>query len=178
MPLMLLPVQIALLEMLIDPACSIVFETEGEEANVMRRPPRDPKAPVLPHSTLIWAAIQGAASLAVVTLALVIGVAARIPEDDLRALVFTVLVLMNIGLILVNRAQSSSLRDAFLRANPALWILSGLVLVLLALALYWPPLRGLFHFGHLHLDDVSACVAVGLVFVLGLETLKRWLRLQ
>jgi Ca2+-transporting ATPase len=178
MPLMLLPVQIALLEMLIDPACSIVFETEGEEANVMRRPPRDPKAPVLPHSTLIWAAIQGAASLAVVTLALVIGVAAKIPEDDLRALVFTVLVLMNIGLILVNRAQSSSLRDAFLRANPALWILSGLVLVLLALALYWPPLRGLFHFGHLHLDDVSACVAVGLVFVLALETLKRWLRLQ
>jgi P-type Ca2+ transporter type 2C len=42
-PLVLLPVHIAFLELIIDPACSVVFEAEPEESDVMFRPPRDPK---------------------------------------------------------------------------------------------------------------------------------------
>ena len=42
-PLVLLPVHIVFLELIIDPACSVVFEAEGEEADVMRRRPRDPR---------------------------------------------------------------------------------------------------------------------------------------
>ena len=45
-PLVLLPVHIVFLELIIDPACSIVFEAEPEEADVMQRPPRDPAEPL------------------------------------------------------------------------------------------------------------------------------------
>ena len=39
-PLALLPVHILFLELIIDPACSVVFEMESEEADIMQRPPR------------------------------------------------------------------------------------------------------------------------------------------
>lgn len=51
-PLVLLPVHIVFLELIIDPACSVAFEAEAEEANVMRRPPRDPQLPLFDSSHL------------------------------------------------------------------------------------------------------------------------------
>ena len=173
LPLMLMPIQIALLEMVIDPACSVVFESEREEKDVMRRPPRKPNAPILSRATALWAIVQGLAALAIVALALVVGARLGMPEEDLRAFVFTTLVLMNIGLIIVNRSFRSSLSEALLRPNVALWVLVGAVLGVLAAALYWHPARALFHFGPLHLDDLSVCLAAGAVLIGLLEIGKR-----
>jgi len=175
LPLMLMPIQIALLEMVIDPACSVVFESEMEEENVMRRPPRQPNAPVLSRKTALWAAIQGLAALAIVTLALIIGARLGMPENDLRAFVFTTLVLMNIGLIVVNRSFRSSLAEALLRPNPTLWVLVGAVLIVIGAALYWRPAQALFHFGPLHWDDLSVCLIAGVLLIGLLEIGKRLL---
>ncbi len=49
LPLMLSPIHIAFLAMVIDPACSVVFESETDEKDVMRRPPRRPDPSVLPR---------------------------------------------------------------------------------------------------------------------------------
>ena len=46
MPILFGPIHIALLEMVIDPVCALVFEAEGEEADVMARKPRDPAMPM------------------------------------------------------------------------------------------------------------------------------------
>jgi len=117
-------------------------------------------------------------ALAILTITLIGAARVGLPEDDLRALVFTVLVLINMGLILVNRSFSSSLAHAFLRPNRSLAILLGAVSALLAAALYWPPARSLFHFGRLHLDDLAASAGAGLVSLLVLEWLKgRWFRI-
>lgn len=172
LPLMLMPIQIALLEMVIDPACSIIFEAEREEADVMRRPPRAPDRPVLPKASALWALLQGVAALAIVALALFLGARFQIAEDGLRALVFTVLVLMNIGLILVNRSFHGSLKDLLLRPNISLWALIGCVLSILGLALYWPPAQRLFHFGPLHFDDLALCVAGGACLIAILQMSK------
>ena len=51
-PLMLMPVHILFLELIIDPACSTIFEAEPEEANVMNRPPRNPKEPLFSRRTV------------------------------------------------------------------------------------------------------------------------------
>jgi len=173
LPLMLMPIQIALLEMVIDPACSIVFEAEREETDVMRRPPRRPDTPVLPRRAVIWAVLQGSAALGIVALALLLGTRFAMPENELRALVFSVLVLMNIGLILVNRSFHASLTEALARPNRTLWMLVGAVLLVLAAALYWPPAQRLFHFGALHWDDLSLCLGGGLVLIALLEFGKR-----
>ncbi|HKQ46274.1 MAG TPA: cation-translocating P-type ATPase [Rhizomicrobium sp.] len=174
LPLMLMPIQIALLEMVIDPACSVIFESEREEKNVMQRPPRRPDAPVLSGAAALWAAMQGLAALAIVTFALFLGAQLGMPEDDLRAFVFTTLVLMNLGLIIVNRSFRSSLSEALLRPNGTLWVLVAVVLLVLATALYWHPAQALFHFGPLHLDDLSICLAGGAVLIGLLEFAKRF----
>ena len=65
-PLILLPVHIVFLELIIDPACSIVFEAEPEEADVMRRPPRRRGQPLFSRSVLTISLLQGASVLLVV----------------------------------------------------------------------------------------------------------------
>jgi Ca2+-transporting ATPase len=177
LPLMLTPIHIAFLEMIIDPACSMVFEAEGEEADVMSRPPRDPKSPLLLPKRIAWALLQGVIALAIVAGVLIAATRMGMPESDLRALVFTSLVLINMGLILVNRSFDSSLFRAILQPNRALWILLGSVSVLLAIAVFWQPAQSLFHFGRLHWDDLAACGVVGVVSLVLLEALKsRWFR--
>ncbi len=175
LPLILGPIHIAFLEMIIDPACSMVFEAEAEESDIMRRPPRDPKIPLLLPHRMIWALIQGLLALAVVGGLLVAAAHMGMPEADMRALVFSSLVLVNMSLILVNRSFGASLTDAVLRPNPSLWILLGGVLLLLATAILWGPTRALFHFGPLHWDDLGICALAGLLSLLVLEAIKvRW----
>ncbi|MEQ1516044.1 MAG: HAD-IC family P-type ATPase, partial [Usitatibacteraceae bacterium] len=65
LPLILTPIHIAFLEMIIDPACSVVFEAEPEEDDVMRRPPRDPSAPLLMRSQILWSITQGVVVLSI-----------------------------------------------------------------------------------------------------------------
>lgn len=173
LPLMLLPIHIALLEMVIDPACSVVFESEREEADVMRRRPRKPNSPVLSRAMILWAAAQGVAALAIVALALFLGARAGMPEADLRAFVFVTLVLANIGLIVINRSFRSSLYEALFRSNPALWGLVTVVLSVMALAIYWDKAQALFRFAPLHFDDLSICLAAGAVLIVVLEIAKR-----
>src|SRR6185312_12727734 len=136
LPLMLTPIHIAFLEMIIDPACSMVFEAEGEERNIMRRPPRDPKSPLLLPHRIWWAVLQGAIALSILAGLLITAARLGMSEPDLRALVFTALVLINMGLILVNRSFDSSLLQAILRPNRALWMLLGGVSALLAIAVF------------------------------------------
>src|SRR5450631_1458032 len=171
MPLMLTPIHIAFLEMIIDPACSMVFEAEGEETDVMSRPPRDPKSPLLLPKRIAWALLQGVIALAIVAGVLIAATRMGMPESDLRALVFTSLVLINMGLIVVNRSFESSLARAILQPNRALLILVGGVFCLLGIALFWSPARALFHFGRLHWNDLAVCLAVGAISLVHREVI-------
>jgi Ca2+-transporting ATPase len=175
LPLILTPIHIAFLEMIIDPACSMVFEAEGEETNVMRRPPRDPTSPLLLPRRIMWALLQGLFALGILAAVLISAARMGMPEPDLRALVFTSLVLINMGLILVNRSFESSFVRAVLKPNRALWMLLGGVSGLLGIAVFWKPAQSLFHFGRLHWNDLTVCAAVGAMSLIVLEVLKsKW----
>ena len=168
LPLMLIPIHIAFLEMVINPACSIVFEAEAAEHNVMQRPPRKPKSPLVLRKRVIWAITQGLLVLIVLAIILLSAAYKKLPEADIRTLVFTALVIMNMGLILVNRSFSASLYSALLRPNRSLWILFSAVSVVLAVAVFWQPARTLFHFGqfHWHLFAISFSASVGTLIIL------------
>ncbi len=172
LPLMLLPVHIAFLEMVIDPACSIVFEAEPEERDLMQRPPRSADSRLLSWAMAGWGLLQGGLALAALAAVLLAGMARGMPEDELRALLFTSLVLVNVSLILVNRSFSSSLLTALRRRNTFLWLLLSVVVAVLALALAWPPAMGLFRFGTLHLDDLAVSAGAGVALLVVMELLK------
>jgi Ca2+-transporting ATPase len=163
--------------MVIDPACSIVFEAEEEEEDVMQRPPRDPASSLLLPKRILWAALQGLIVFAILAGVFISAARMDVPDPDLRALVFTSLILINMGLILVNRSFKSSLIRAFMRPNRSLWILIGSVSALLATAVFWPPAQSLFHFGRLHWDDFAISLVAGFFSLLILEVLKsQWFR--
>ena len=89
---------------------------------------------------------------------------------------FVSLVLMDLGLVLVNRSFATSPAELIGKANRALVWVSAITVVLLALVLIWPPGRELFHFGPLHADDLTlVLVIVAAIFAI-LEFLKRFWR--
>jgi Ca2+-transporting ATPase len=65
-PIMLFPAHIAFLELIIDPVCSVVFEAEPEEKDVMKRPPRKIDEPVFDRRTILFSILQGFVVLLVV----------------------------------------------------------------------------------------------------------------
>ena len=172
LPLMLIPIHIAFLEMVINPACSIVFEAEAAENNVMQRPPRKPKSALVLRKRVIWAVIQGLLVLIVLASILIGAAYQKLAEADMRTLVFTALVMLNMGLILVNRSFSASLIAAILKPNRSLWILLSSVMTILAIAVFWHPARLLFHFGafNWHLFTISIIASIFTLIVL--ETVK------
>ena len=108
-PLVLLPLHVVFLELIIDPACSIVFERESEAkgADIMRRAPRPPTARLLGVRSLIGNLLRGGAMFAAVAAAYAAGRALSLPAAQVGALAFTALVTGNLGLIVVYRAGTS-----------------------------------------------------------------------
>ncbi|MGA2491946.1 MAG: cation-translocating P-type ATPase [Roseiarcus sp.] len=175
LPLIFWPLHIAFLELVIDPTCSIVFEAEGEEVDVMRRPPRAPDERLLSGTFIAWSLAQGAVALVFVAVLFVLALNQRLPETDARALAFAALVAVNLGLALVNRSQDPRPWAALVRRNRAFWWVAGGSTALLAAIIAFEPTRALFRFGPLHLNDVAVAAASGVVVLFGLDLAKRWI---
>lgn len=176
LPLILGPVHIAFLEMIIDPVCSLVFEAEESEQDVMRRPPRDPEAPLFSGSLIAWGLLQGITAFAVTGGVFAFALTRGLPDDEIRALTFFSLVAAIVSLIFVNRSFSSSLAQAVLRPSRALIAVMIAVPALLALTLLWPVARGLFRFGPLHGDDIALVLGAAAVMIGVLEPVKAVIR--
>jgi Ca2+-transporting ATPase len=170
-PTLMYPLHIAFLELVIDPACSMVFENEPSEADVMQRPARDPQAPLFAGSTLVLALLQGLGVLLAVMAAYAWS-SSWLSEPAARAFAFTTLVMGNLGLIFSNRSSTVSLWACLLVPNRALWIVAGLTTGLLALTLYQPWVSGLFLFAPLRVVDVLSATIIGLSSVVWFEAIK------
>jgi Ca2+-transporting ATPase len=171
-PLVLLPIHIAFLHLIIDPACSVVFEAEPAADDVMRRPPRDPREPLFGRRLVSFSLLQGVVTFSV--LALLYGIVLRTGQGDLeaRALTFTSLIIANLGLIFTNRSWSWTIVAMLRVRNSALWWVTTGAVAFLTLTLVTPVGRALFRFSPVHAGDLVVCVAIGLSPVVLFEGLK------
>jgi Ca2+-transporting ATPase len=170
-PLVLMPIHIAFLHLVIDPACSVVFESQPAEADVMQRPPRDPHAPMFGRRVLGLSSAQGASVLVVVLAVYAVALRLGQGEAEARALTFATFLIANLALIFTNRSwthviTSSSLKDV------TLWSVTAGALAFLALVIYVPPLARLFHFAALGLVDVALCFGAAALSITWFEILK------
>jgi len=172
MPLVLFPVQIVFLELIIDPSCSIVFEAEKAEANVMNRPPRNPKEPLFDRNIISLSVLQGVSVLIVVLIIYVTSLYWGQGESHARTLTYTTLILSNLALILTNRSWTRTIIESLRTPNSALWWVIGGALIFLGLIIYFEPLRELFKFTTLNLNDLLICLAGGFISVLWFEGFK------
>jgi len=172
-PPVFMPVHIVFLEMIINPACSIAFEAEPAERNVMQRPPRPPREAVFGRSIFFLSLLQGCVVL--VASLLVLGYAYVMQgatEEIARAMVFATLVSGNLGLILVNRSWTRPFLDTLARRNVSFWWVVILAALFLVLVLTMPVLLQLFHFAAISLQQFGACAAAGLLSAAWFELYK------
>lgn len=178
-PLLLLPVHIVFLELIIDPACSLVFEAEAEEEDVMRRPPRGRSERLFSRDTVLVALLQGLSVLLACSAIVVLASRAHSP-DEARAMNFAALVLSIVVVILINRSWSRSTMSMLREPNRALWWVVGGTAVFLGLALFVPAGRAVFSFAELDAGDLGLSLLAGLACLAWFELLKRsrWWRFR
>jgi len=171
-PTVLHPAHIAFLELIIDPVCSIVFEAEPDEKDVMNRPPRRIDEPVFDKKMIVLSILQGFSVLFIVALVFIAAPHLRQNEAQTRAIAFTTLVIANLCLILTNRSWSRSIWGTLKTPNKSMYWVFAAALTLLALTLYIPFLSSMFKFGELHTNDLILCALAGILSIMWFEAFK------
>ncbi len=172
-PLILLPGLVAFHEVIIDPACSVVFEEESPDPKIMEEQPRKPDSKLFSKREIWLAATQGISTfLALLSLFLYLNASGR-TEPEIRSMIFGALMISNIFLILTNRSRTLTILQTFKnRNNRAVpWIVLLALGVLLFLILI-PPLRTLFDLGAIGFTDWLTMLMVSIAGLLWYEVLK------
>jgi Ca2+-transporting ATPase len=177
---LLTAVHIVFLELIIDPACTIVFEAENPEKNIMRRKPRSSGEPLFSKRTLFLSILQGVFSLAAVLGAYLLGLFIgrmqnlnpALLQVEAKTLAFATLIISNLCLIIVNRSWSKSFISVLREKNVALLYVAGGALLFLGLVIYVPYLQDLFHFSYLHFTDIIIAVLLGIISIAWFEVVK------
>ncbi|MHB1549676.1 MAG: cation-translocating P-type ATPase [Vulcanimicrobiaceae bacterium] len=175
-PLALLPVHILFLQLIIDPACSVAFEAEPEEADIMRRPPRAPGASLFARRNVWLGLLQGVVLLAIVFTIYAASLHLGESANAARTLAFVTMIASSLGLILSDRSLSRGIVTRLRSPNAALWWIAGGAAALLALVLNVAQLRALFGFAPLHPPQVAVALAASLVSVVAFEIIKYGMR--
>jgi len=165
-PLVFAPVHVVFLEMIINPACAIVFEVEKAESGIMKRPPRKLDERLFGTRNVMLAVMQGLGLLAAVAAVFFLGLRGGLHEGQARALAFTCLVLGNLGLIITNRSLAHSVPALIRRPNSAQWWMLAGTGIALVIVLFVPALQRVFHFspiapGRFVLPAIAAIAAIG-----------------
>ena len=172
-PLLLLPVHIVFLELIIDPACSLVFEAEEAEPDTMRRPPRDPREKLFSTGVIATSLLQGAGTLAAALGVFVGATALGQATDAARAAAFATLVLADRLLILTNRSWNRGTLATMRVPNTASRWVTRFAVGFLVLVLTVPGLQQLFHFARPSMPALGLCLLATAGCGIWFEMLKR-----
>ncbi|MBS1972603.1 MAG: cation-translocating P-type ATPase [Bdellovibrionales bacterium] len=160
-PLILFPIHIVFLELIIDPACTLVFEAEPESAKTMKVPPRKLEKPLFSFQDIALSLLQGMVVFAGIFMLFLWGLHQGWGEAQARAMAFSAFVLSNVGLIFVNKTSKHVFSNLFFV------VISFAALVLLMAILFIESLSKIFKLETIDLTSlgISALVAVFCVFI-------------
>ncbi|MEG1782512.1 MAG: cation-translocating P-type ATPase, partial [Oscillospiraceae bacterium] len=171
--LLLLPLHVVLLELIIDPTCSIVLERQPAERNIMERPPRDPKEKLLTGGVLLKSVAQGlvlfGASFGTYFL-----VMSKTADPSLaRTMGLAIIMIANLLLVQVNSSEVDFAIQSFFRLikDKVMWsvilgTIGGLCLIM------YTPLCGFLKLAPLSAGQLFITFAIAAVSVLWYEVVK------
>jgi Ca2+-transporting ATPase len=165
------PVHVVFLELIIDPSCSIVFEAEPEEPDVMRRPPRGARARLFTTTGVALSLALGAAALGGALGVVFWARQQGLPLEAQRAVAFVALVVGNLAILLSTRARGP-FWQGFGRANRTLPVLFVATLGVLAAVTLVPGLQRLFGFANEPLAHLALAAAAGALPVFVVDVMK------
>ena len=172
-PVLLMPVHIVLLELLIDPACSVVFEAEPEAAGIMRRPPRASSESPFAAVNLRYAVIQGLGFAGILLLGYGLLLTQGMDAAHSRSAVFIALVLGLFLLMLANRDLSRPVLARAVTVNPWMVRMFAGVAVMLIAVLGVPFFRGVMGLAVPGAAVLTGTLVMLIVAIAWLEILRR-----
>jgi Ca2+-transporting ATPase len=172
LPIVLLPAHIAFLELIIDPACSTVFESEKEDKNIMKIPPRNLHQPMFSTKIIFISMLQGLGVLLATFLLFIYSVKTGRSETEARTFAFVSLVIANILLIIINLSWSKNIYKILVSANKVLFVVVGGGVLCLFLVLYVPFFANLFHLSPISVLDVAIIGIIMFCSLIWFEILK------
>ena len=170
-PLLLMPLHIVFLELIIDPVCSIAFESEQEEKGIMNRPPRNPEEQFFGGKKIVFSIIEGLLLLIMVIVVYFISIFEGHSDGEVRAIAFSSLIIGNIFLILTNLSKTRSFTSVITENHAVNLIFLAAIIMLFAI-ISVPSLQHIFSFqfpGYKHF--ISSVTGAALILLI-LETRK------
>jgi Ca2+-transporting ATPase len=164
LPLLLMPLHLVWLELIVHPVSALLFQGDPAPPDLMRRPPRDPRAPMLPRSASFRSVLSGA----LLTVAVFVIYASRVGQsaDQARGLALATLIIGYQILVLVERAASAERPGAFLPRSVRFWVIWSAAGISLPIIMHFQGTATLFNVTPLSaggwlLAMVAASAAVG-----------------
>jgi Ca2+-transporting ATPase len=168
-PILLLPLHIILMELIIDPMCSIAFETEQEEKDIMNKAPRPIKQSIFGWQKMGFGILQGTLLL---SMTLIVYFQSGNTIEYSRSMTLTALILGNLALILSNLSRSRYWYDILIENNKTIMLLFTLALILLGSILSIPPLQHIFKVSYPNYRYFLPAVIGAAALLLTLEIIK------
>lgn len=171
-PTIFSPSHVILLELIMGPTCSIIYENEPMEEHTMLKKPRPFTTTFFKFKELVTSIIQG---LAITVGALSVyqyAVSQGYNEYVTRTMVFMVLIVANIFLTLVNRSFYFSIGTTLKYKNNLVPLMIGVTITIAALLLWVPIFTSFFKFKTLNSHQLAICIVSGSTSVLWYELIK------
>lgn len=166
------PVHVIFLELIMGPTCSIIYENEPMEKNTMFQKPRPFTTTFLNFKQLTTSIIQGLIITIGTLLTYQYSINNNYSESLTRTMVFTVLIVANIFLTLVNRSFYYSILTTLKYKNNLVLLIISITVIIVGLLIYVPPLTTFFKFEQLNLTQLLICIGIGFLSVIWYEIVK------
>jgi Ca2+-transporting ATPase len=172
LPILLMPLHIIFMELIIDPVCSVAFETEQEEKGIMNRPPRKPGEDFFGFRKIMNSFLSGLLLLLMVIGVYFLSVYEQHTEGEVRAIAFSALIIGNIFLILTNLSKTRPVLSVLAERNITVIGLLMTAFIMLQLILFVPALRQVFSFEFPGYHHFLPSIVGALIMVTILEVIK------
>jgi len=166
------PIHIVFLQMIIDPACAIIFEMEAPEKDIMLRPPRSINQKLFSLQNTSMALLQGTGLTILVVGLYFLLLHMNYSHAMATTLSFGSLILGNISLIIVNRSKQDHLIKILQKTNPSQKWIIGIGAISFGFLITVPFLRDRFQFTVPTPEGATMILASGLIGIIWYELVK------
>lgn len=174
LPILLMPLHIVFMELIIDPVCSIAFESEQEEKGIMRQEPRDPGEQFFGWRKILFSLFEGALLLVMVMAVYFMSIGEGHTPGEVRAIAFSTLIIGNVFLILSSLSKTRSFFSVIREKNVAVLSIAIAALVMLVMTITVPLLQHIFYFEFPGFRHFFISFSGALIMLVILELIKKY----
>jgi len=170
------PVHIIFLEIIMGPTCSIIYENEPMEPNLMTQKPRPFTNTFFNIKEITISIVQGLVITIGLLFVYLFCVDQNLSENSTRTTIFLTLILSNIFLTLANRSFYYSVFTTIKYKNNLVLLIIGATVLITTLLLTIPVFRSFFMFDLIQMEQFIVSLITAFITVFWIEVYKLYKR--